>query len=428
MVRYPGHLVVALSCVSVGWFAPSVVAQQVYSLEPPAEVNALLNKLRKRDDRSAVINALAARDDAAPYLRLELRTAADKFHKQDLSEALRAIEARAYERNLARTAWWVKTRRLDLYTEFLSECRDQDATEVADWLGPVSRDILDEAAEQLGRKNRTPMFTFKRFGAFPHLSGNEVTVPLKTRAPALIRAGDCTLEAWDRTNFLVAVRGELSDPLTPEKKRIGSVGQWVNSIALVNTSLPLAWCDDSLIVCAGDIELVGPVNGAVLIASGSIRSGAGHVSTHGTYLCAGGDIALYDRRVGSNYIHAGGSSGFTPYDNVKEKQKALPFGVRFVSPADFGLEIAPRKDGVRVTKIDPDSPFAKYGVKGDDVITKIDDADADSVTTFRHQLRRGILRESVVLRINRGGERISRIVFLDGIPLPAAPPPRQVRR
>lgn len=116
---------------------------------------------------------------------------------------------------------------------------------------------------------------------------------------------------------------------------------------------------------------------------------------------------------------------------MKKKQKALPLGVRFISPADFGLALGMQNGGVQVMEITTDSPFAKYGVKDGDVITSIDDVVADSIPAFRRQLRRqlrwGVLAESVVLHISRGNERITRIVFLDGIPLSTAPAPREVR-
>jgi hypothetical protein len=427
------NLVVVIALAGVGPFATAAPpAPGVYTVEPPAQIKVLLTRLKERDRPTEAIRSLAARDDAAPYLRMAQTKAADKRVQRDLTEALEGIEARAYERNLRRAAWWAKTRRFDLYTEFLSGCRERDAAEVTDWLAPETRDILVDAAEQLGTKNRTPSFTFKGI-RFTDLSGEEVTVPQKPiLGAALVRAGDCTFEMWGKFGMMVAVRGRFSDPLTPFKQRIGTIGEWTNSNLLVNSSIPLARCENTLVVCAGDIELVGAVRDAVIIAGGSIRSGEGNTSINSSFLCAGGVIELYRTRIGNNIVHAGGSVTLAgkpfPHENVKEKQKALPFGVRFVSPGDFGLEVAAQNGGIQIMGITSDSPFAKFGVKDADVIVSIDGVEAKSILSFSHQLRQGVLRESVILRIRRGSERITRIVFLDDIPLPTAPAPRVAGR
>jgi S1-C subfamily serine protease len=116
---------------------------------------------------------------------------------------------------------------------------------------------------------------------------------------------------------------------------------------------------------------------------------------------------------------------------VKENQKTPPFGIRFLSPTDFGLDVAVQNGGTQVMGITPDSPFAKFGVADADVILTIDGEPATSLQTFRRQLRKGILKESVTLTIRRNNQRITRIVFLDGVPdlaRPVAPPPREVRK
>jgi hypothetical protein len=410
----------------------STSAQQLYTLEAPAAIRDAIERIETGKRPSEAIRILSERDDAAPYLRMALTTAVEPRVKRDLTEALDGIEARAYERNLARAEWWAKTRRLDLYTEFLSCCRKRDAGEVVDWLTPVTREILNDAAEQLGTTNRTPSVTFKVSG-FTDLSGEEVTVPVKPFHNVLIRARDCTFELAVKLGMMVAIRGRMSDPLATFNQKTGTVGEWFKCNLLVNSSIPLATCNNTLVVCAGDIELTGWMRDAVIIAGGSIRSGKGNTSIHHSMLCAGGDVELYERDVGNNIVHALGSATFAgksvaPHENVREKRKALPYGIRFVSPNDFGIEVAAQNGGVQIMGLTPDSPFAKHGVKDADVIVRIDDVEADSVATFSHQLRRGVLRESVVLHIQRGKERITRIVFLDGIPLPAAPAPRELRR
>jgi S1-C subfamily serine protease len=105
-------------------------------------------------------------------------------------------------------------------------------------------------------------------------------------------------------------------------------------------------------------------------------------------------------------------------DRVRENQKNLPFGVKFLDPKEFGLELAAQNGGVQVMDITKDSPFAKYGVEDADVITSIDGVSADSLAIFRRQLRRGVVAESVTLQIRRNKTSLTRVVFFDGIPNP----------
>lgn len=273
-------LMLALASSGVMATGAPATAQQVYTLEPPAEIGPLLEKLRKREDRVRATNALAVRDQAAPYLRLELTSTTDKFSR----------------------------------------------------------------------------------------------------------------------------------------------------------SVPVRAVESSLIICDGDVELFGHLwrERCVIIANGNIRAAEEKsIPITRSLLCAAGDIIQTTPGGDNNLFLAGGSVKFAlPPKNVaeiREKQKSLSFGVRFLDPVDFGLILAAQNGGVQVMGIRSDSPFARYGVKDGDVITVIDDVTTDSIPQFRRQLRRGVLAESVVLRIRRGNERITRIVFLDGIPLPAAPPPREAK-
>src|SRR5262245_28036501 len=126
----------------------------------------------------------------------------------------------------------------------------------------------------------------------------------------------------------------------------------------------------SLIVCDGDMDLgYGHIINSILIANGDIRPVAGTKISGGdrSAPCAAGDIRLPDRKgAGGSYFLAGGTVTFAekhkPSPQVKERQKSLPFGVRFLDPKEFGLELAAQNGGVQVLALHPASPFAKFGV------------------------------------------------------------------
>jgi S1-C subfamily serine protease len=135
--------------------------------------------------------------------------------------------------------------------------------------------------------------------------------------------------------------------------------------------------------------------------------------------------------VGTNVFHAGRTVTLAEKsklsERVREHQTSLPFGIRFLEPEEFGLALVAQKDGVKVNALTLDSPFAEYGVEAGDLITSIDDVKAHSLPEFRRQLRRGLIAESVVLRVRRGERDLTRIVFLGDIPLPTAPAPRKAK-
>jgi hypothetical protein len=390
---------------------------------------------------------LATRDDAAPYVRMELAATTDKFVARDLAEALRELDARAFERNKARLAWWATTRRFDLCAEVLVACpTDPEAVPLVDQVIRAGRELGVEAAgllglpfeEERGMRLPLPMRLLRPFSdphvrEYAQISGAEVTVTKRQTLPnqILLRAGTCELDYFNTYRWMAAVRSGLSYPA-------GSSGnEWHDSIVVVNDSMPLYQAHSSVIICDGDVELrtQGRFH-SVIIANGSIRSAKEpwglFNSGDNCLLAAAEDIMLSELRgdaEGGSRAYAGGrvvlERKARPDAHAREGLKELPFGVRFVDPArDFGLALDAVKGGLKVSTLADWSPFAKYGVRAGDVVTRIGDVEPPTAVDFRRQLRRGIVAESVLLHLRRGDEKLTRIVFFDGIPLPSAPMPR----
>ena len=170
-------LLSSLATAAVASLAYSAAAQHSYTLSPPQVIGERLDQLRKHENRTAAISSLASRDDAAPYLRNELRTASDMFYILDLSEALRVIESRAFERNKKRFAWWAMGHRFDLCTELLVVCpSNSSALDLADVAHLELHLVAIEAARaldlpatsvsgpnaQIGRKPQARMLLVKK--------------------------------------------------------------------------------------------------------------------------------------------------------------------------------------------------------------------------------------------------------------------------
>jgi hypothetical protein len=408
----------------------------VYAAKPPAEIDGLLTRLKKRENTVDVIQKLSQMDEAAPYLRAELSVTLRRHpYYQDLVDLVAKHQARTYERNRKRYEKWAEEGRLDLCAELLISCPvDDDAPILADLTIPFRKKISEQFDKACNPYNKK-LFWELEFARHPYkqLAGDDLSISYRTAGPGpvLIRANKCTTEVYDRGGWFVAVQSELHERLPKDKW----YGEWYRSIVLVNNSIALPRVSDSLIICDGDVKLASHISQCVIIANGSIRyidpanaipASNGQVITPWIegkcYICASGSIDLPENRLGqSSVYHAGKSVTLAQKpeksDRILKNQKALPFGIKFLDPSDFGLEVAARNDEVQVVKIDKDSIFAKYGLEVGDVIFSIDLVPITSVQEFRRHLRRGVLAESAMLRVKRNGEMLTRFVYFDGVPV-----------
>lgn len=408
-----------------------------YTLEAPPEIRTLLDQLLKPARQEAAIAGLAATRQAAPYLAFERLGAIDEDHKSALELAVAAVNEQRARRNTKRAAKWISEKRIDLCVEHLIACPDNRAAiEFIDELTPLLHDIGRQAEDELkipfeGRRPRV-VLPGPRFRALniPHLSGERVS----NRRNPIIDGGVVRVDRFDSHSYVptgafVAVRSQLRYPHEYP-------AEWMHSIVLANCSIPLRATEGSLIISDGDVELDSRrlFTATVVIASGNITgTGDARESLDHVYLAAGGNIGLRggNRERGSIYA-AGGSVRFAGQlgrgSKVREGDTNPLFGLRFLNLAEFGLEVDGLKEGVRVKQLAPWSPLATYEVRAGDVIRSLNGVEVNTPAAFRHQLRRAIPQEYALLRIDRGREHLTRIVFLDGIPTDptahVAPTPR----
>jgi hypothetical protein len=413
-------------------------APGVFAGEPPAAVERLI--ARAKDGDADAVTELAARPDAAPYLRLALKPPGHLARGATaLADALEAAERRAGERNRTRYAAWLAGGRLDLCAEVLVACPDKkDALEMADATLPVrariARSCLADTpffppdSPEAKFLFRRPTFNLGRPDLYTNEAGTDLALPLRTGGNSwgtLIRADRCSVAAYERISWFVAARTEAREELDAHYERLKiKDGVWTQSVLLINNDARLPRLDECLVVCDGDVELMPNWRRSVVVANGNIRGrdwGGG-----ASCLAATGDIALPGQRaVGRSVLHAGGTvtlgAGVKPTDRVREHQALLPFGLRFFDPADLGADLGVQDGGVRVRGLAAWSPLTAYGVAAGDVIVAIDDVPATTLPAVRRQLRRGLVAESSVLQLRRGENKLIRVVFFDGIPVPPTP-------
>lgn len=410
-------------------------AQQprIYDDRLPPSLVKLLEQLKSTTNVSPVLDALSRDGHHLPYLRMEHAVTLDARYRRYLAEVMTTLDENIAARNQSRCRSWISDNRLDLFNEFMGSCGNREAIEMADLTMPMRKKAWRELLMLSNPKNAYaeaqwgPLFG--KIADFPHLTDESLVVPVTVREFALVRAPKCRIDTFGKFSWLVCA-GTLDDPLKPA----GGLGEWLDSIVFVNSSATIESTDRTLYICSDDIRVVQPnITRSMLLAGGDIliesdpRS-VGKIAH--SYLAASGDIRFKGPAGGpeQSLLHACGRISSTdklPSEfALKEKRSSLPFGIKFVDPKEFGLELALQNGGVQVMGIAKESPFAKFGVEDADVITRIDDVVPKSLADFRRALRRGVIRESVILHIKRSGKDLTRIVFLDGIPVPLAPPPR----
>jgi hypothetical protein len=420
---------------------PTAIAQPPtgYTLEAPREIRSQLDQLRKPARQDAAIAALAHSERAGPYLAFEQLAAIDEDHKAALEMAVAAANEERSKRNRKRAARWIGEKRIDLCVEHLIACQDnRSAIEFIDELTPLLHDNGRSAAKELkigfGGGRPSILLPHPRFRPrdYLHLSGGHVEIRGSHRLDGgVARADKLDSRSYATMGAFVAVRNRLRHP--PDDP-----AEWGNSIVLANCSIPLRATDGSLIISDGNVELDSRMRftNTIVIARGNITSIRDSTDSFDhVYLAAGGNIGLRASAPRNRSVYsAGGSVTFAGRPvhgwKIREKWNQIGFGLRFFDIDEFGVEVEVLKEGVKVKRLAPWSPLATHEVRAGDVIRPVNGVDVNSPAAFRHELRRAISLEYALFRLERGRERLTRIVFLDGIPTDPtariAPPPRTV--
>jgi len=382
---------------------------------------------------------MSSNDRYLPYLKRALSSNEDRRMRAYIQEAIERLETDARRRNALRYEQWLAAGRLDLCTDLLAESDDKSAVKFADLTLPLRARIASTLENLHGHlspgKELVVGPEFAKLPAFSHYSGRQVVVPATAVEHVFVHADRCTIRAFGKFTWFVAVRSELDDPLKPA----GGSGEWIGSVLLANCIGSIHLLDHSIAIFDGDIEIdEGMIAKSLVIANGDIVLKNGNeksrTSVRNSLLAATGKVRLEGELggTGNSVIQAGGKIQATVDKKANialhENRGTLPLGIKFLNPKEFGLDLAMQNGGLQVLGITPESPFAKFGVQDADVITKIDDVTPKSLPEFRRALRHGVIRESVVLHIKRENKMITRIAFLDGVPAPVAPMPRETKR
>jgi hypothetical protein len=425
-----GPIVVA----TFGWPARSMGQEPVASDAAPAAFRSVLADVQGPPGalRDRGIARLGAEEEWEPYLRAALNATAEQGNRDALRRALIANQDRLFAWNLERAKVWAKELRFDYLTDLAAATDDADrAAAIGEHVIEMQRVVHDKyKALPLawpGGRPPPPAWTFVQFPdystwsgreGFRRLSGDRVEVPKEQAGRPTFIHGRSGVVARPRGGLWISLSStQLSEALGAEYPM-----GWSYSVMCTNSSARLTEGSISLFVCDGDVELSHPRNsqatfyGCVIIANGNV-TGANERLQHSTFVYAAGDYSGKEVRTDfSVSIVAGGTIDPLPAaDHPQRKQfregvKENPLGIRFVSPADVGVELAVKKAVVRLGSLTKDSPLRGAGLEVGDRVFQLNGVHVKSTADFRRQLRESLLWGTGLFEIKRGDQTFLRLV------------------
>jgi hypothetical protein len=136
-----------------------------------------------------------------------------------------------------------------------------------------------------------------------------------------------------------------------------------------------------------------------------------------TVLYAGGDfIGPSDASKYNSIILAGGKNAAAlPVDKANASYfrgglKENPFGIKFVSLAEAGVELKLGEGAVYLGTLADTSPLAKHGLGAGDRVKTFNGLPILSAADFRRQLRESLLWGTGLFEIKRGDQTFLRLV------------------
>jgi hypothetical protein len=402
------------------------LAPVVYPADrPPGEVGRHIEQLttRRGAAQDEAADRLARLPAAEPYLR-PLLAAPDPTTRRQAGRALSALRDQACERALDRhAAGWARAGRVDMLVELA--CLTQDGK----LAGRVADLVLTATAKLSPNMTAPPPLGQEKMLRFPVGS-----YAVWSRTPGFLRVSDGELMTGSNAGnvfahsltFKTDVGSDKSywlcligDRLTETTPRLRD---WWQSIITVNNAAKFEELHAAIVVIDGDIDLESrfghsKLDGSVIICRGSIRAKP-RITVSRSLLVAGGDIVLPTGPDRTVLLYAGGRvalANLAGKPTVKEGADVSFTGIRFFELADVGVDAAADKGGVRITKLDPRSPLAFYGLRVGDVVTKLNDQPTPTVHEFRRQVRRSVVLRAGIFSVRRGGEGLSCIAYFDGL-------------
>ncbi len=387
--------------------------------------------------QKAALALLASVVEWEPYFRSAFNATPDQVVRDRLRPALIKCQADLFERNLERADDWAKEFRFDLLTSLTVATDDSDAVAKIGQHLVVAQCAVHDRFKEIGNwanlvpskawsfMHRTSFDKIRKTDGFTQVSGDWVSIR-EEHHPAIIhsRAGEVL---GTRAHTWIS----MSEKQLSERTNRKGVN-WQYSVVCVNGDASFRNLYSSLVICDGDVELPsnvligesGSSSHSVIIANGNVNSSPDFGLDSFSFVFAAGNYT--GRKDITNLrtsVIAGGKNEAIPdfsgpakesrafiEKHFKEGVKENPFGVKFVSPADVGVELAIGVKLVRLGTLKESSPLVKAGLeKGDRVLT-LNGVTVETAADFRRQLRESLLWGTGLFEIKRGEQTFLRLV------------------
>jgi hypothetical protein len=358
---------------------------------PGTAVDKLIAQLGSDSDavREAATKQLKQREDAIPALRRALKSSNGEVARG--AATILAFFAAQEERAVAKLVALGKNGQMDQAVEKLVRRQtlgDEDGcwqvlAELASRLMDLEKEEFGTVSLKPGVPNReVPARDFRRYWQVTH--------------PRLVSGS--RLSRHDLLPPILVVRAEeLSTDMPKILSLLAASGHaktiYLESCALLaGDSSEMVDIDSSLIVCDGDLLVKGYIKESLVIARGDIT-------------CC--DLVENSRLICGGAVHLRDYGKLLETTKVKA-QEAKPLGfITFFDPVQVGIKVAKADGGLRVQEAVKDKPFARAGVRAEDLVLALDGAAVTDPEVFRRLLRARVAVEGeLAVKLRRGEQTL----------------------
>lgn len=421
--RRPGAWALAVAvCAYPGWCPAQV--PDFSDTAPAAFKDAFYDVQRPHTERAQrALARLAGEPDWEPYFRAEFNKLTDQGLRDRLRPALEKCRAKLIDWNVERAKGWATDFRFDYLAALAAQMDDPDKSLAVGGLAfKAQKEVCDKFRKIANFRANSflaypPEFSdVVKHKDFRRVSGDRVKMPKRPdpgRAFIHARAIDAEPAGF---GFWLALS---QDPLVPPRETDSlSFGY---SVLIVNARCRLAAVSDSLLVCDGDLEFkrVGGCAHSVLVCNGTITVPPTSFELgDSAILYATGDFVGNDRawlQKKASIVTGGKNESALPKDDpnakwFREGVKEIPFGIKFVTPAEAGVELNVGEGVVYLGKLTDTSPLARHGLEPSDWVKTFNGVPILNAADFRRQLREPLLWGTGLFEIKRGDQTFLRLV------------------
>jgi hypothetical protein len=336
---------------------PSIgLAQSGSTDESPAAFrDAFVAAQGQNSDRvAAALKTLGEEPEWEPYFRAPFNRLTDSGTRSRLRPALEKCRTKLIDWNLVRAQTWAKERRFDYLAALAAQVDDRSRSlVVGELIFSAQKEIRDEFRKTTAVGNTKsfavlPTFAdFAKESGFRDTSGDRVVVT-KSRTPANLFVHSCEIdfEYFGISHSVLVCEKSLRPRLGAEELSCGY------SVVVCNADCQIASASDTLLICDGDLHFPQVARGhcyaSVIVCNGNISaSPPGNFELNSALLYASGDFtgngqAWQQRR--ATILAGGKNESELPKDheqhmNFRSGVKDIPFGIKFVSQKDVGVDV-----------------------------------------------------------------------------------------